>query len=70
MPTVPTLGEEFSKLIHHLGEAQSAAAMIGHLHSAQDSTEEKVLGNAWITVSELIKQMSHRVTTLATRGLQ
>ena len=63
--SIPTVSEEFAKLIEHLRLAQEEAAMIGHLTTAQGSLQDKVLGNAWITVSELLKKMQHQVTNMA-----
>lgn len=65
--SVPTQGEEFSKLIHHLGEAQSSAAILMHLAQAND---DKMLGMGWFAVSELFKQLKIRVTDLAMRKSQ
>lgn len=62
---VPTPAEEFAQLIEHLRKAQEHAAMIGHLTSAQGSKEDKVLGYAWITVSELLKTMQLKSIELA-----
>jgi sulfur carrier protein ThiS len=67
---VPTRGETYAKLLEHLRLAQEDAAMMGHLLSAEGSKEDRVLGNAWLTVSELIRKMGLEVTQLATRGLQ
>lgn len=70
MMPIPTRGETYSRLLEHLRKAQEESAMMGHLLSAEGAKEDKVLGNAWITISELLKQMQHNVTQLATRGLQ
>lgn len=70
MPTVPTRNEEFVKLIEHLRKAQEACIMLCHLVKAEGSKEDIVLGNAWLTVSEQLKQMQGVITKMATRGLQ
>lgn len=68
--SIPTVAEEFAQLIEHLRKAQEHCAMIGHLTSAQGSKEDKVLGNAWVTVSELLKVMQLKTTNLAQGRLQ
>jgi len=68
--SIPTVQEEFAKLIEHLRKSQESCAMIGHLTSAQGSKEDKVLGNAWITVSELLKMVQIKTTSLAQGKLQ
>lgn len=68
--SVPTVSEEFAKLIEHLRIAQENCATIGHLMGLQGSKEDKVLGNAWITVSELLKRTQYTVTQLAQGRLQ
>lgn len=70
MPSVPTKGEVMAKLIEDLAHAQEHAATYGHLISAEGSKEDIVLGNAWITVSELIKGTRLKCIQLATKGLQ
>jgi hypothetical protein len=68
--SIPTVQEEFAQLIEHLRKAQEHCSMIGHLTSAQGSKEDRVLGNAWITVSELLKVMQIKTTSLAQGKLQ
>lgn len=68
---VPTRGETYARLLEYLRKAQEEAAMMGHLVTHEsNSKEDKVLGNAWITVSELLKKTQYQVTQMATRGLQ
>lgn len=68
--SIPTRGETFSKLLHHLGEAQSCAATLSHLHNLQDNGPDKVLAAGWFNVSEGLRQMQIKVTEFAKRGLQ
>lgn len=65
--TVPTQGETFSKLIHHLREAQDASAMLAHLAQANNS---RLTGQGWLAVEEMLKLTVRNVTKLATRGMQ
>jgi hypothetical protein len=62
--SLPTTGEEFTKLIEHLRKAQEAAAMLSHLEA--DNSE--ILSHGWLKVSEMLKTTVIRVTELATRG--
>jgi hypothetical protein len=63
--SIPTVQEEFAQLIEHLRKAQEHCATIGHLTGLQGSKEDRVLGNAWVTVSEMLKLMQIKTTTLA-----
>ena len=65
--SLPTKGEEFSKLIEHLRKAQEACAMLAHLHADDDS----LMSRGWLGVEELLKRSQIQVTKLATsrRGL-
>ena len=65
--SVPTKGEAFALLIDHLRYAQEQAAILGHLaHSDQDSR----LGDAWLTVSDLMKTVQIQVIEMAKKGMQ
>lgn len=66
MPNVPTSGETFAKMIHHVREAQSCAAILAHLANAND---ERTLAKQWLVVQELLKKMIHQLTSIATRRL-
>jgi hypothetical protein len=61
--SVPTTGETYSKLMHHLRMAQEDAAMMAHLTNAQDDRE---LAKQWLVVSENFRKMQHSLTLLAT----
>lgn len=63
--TVPTQGEEFAKLLHHLRSAQDTSATLAHLTRAQGSKKDHALADGWIAVSELLKRMIYQVTTIA-----
>lgn len=67
---VATKGEAFSKLIHHLREAQDMAAVISHLHQTEDNAMDKLLAKGWLGVSEMIKMLVHNVTQMAMGKLQ
>lgn len=67
MPSIPTPGEEFAKLIEFLRKAQESASMIAHLESAND---KRNLAIGWLAVSEQLKLTQHAVTRLAQGKLQ
>ena len=66
--SVPSRGEVFSKLLHHLGEAESAAATMSHLHNTEDSAKDKRLARAWLAVSELFRRAKIQAIELAKGG--
>lgn len=61
---IPTVAEEYSKLMEHLAKAQETAAMIAHLHANNDP-RDRVIRTGWITISEALKLIRHNVTKLA-----
>lgn len=68
--SVPTHGEQYSKLMEHLRLAQEDAAMLAHLYRAHGTPKDRILADGWLTVSEGMKLMQHRVTQLAMGKLQ
>ena len=60
--TVPTIGEEYSKLMEHLRYCQEAAAMIAHLNQANDNKRAAI---QWLEVSENFKRTQYILTRLA-----
>jgi hypothetical protein len=64
--TIPTEGETYSKLMEHLRQAQECAAMMAHLHNANDHREA---AKSWLVVSENFRKMQRTLTELATRKL-
>lgn len=68
--SVPTQGEEFSKLLHHLRSAQDTCAMLAHLTRAQGSRKDNALADGWISVGELLKRVIFQVTKIAQGKLQ
>jgi len=63
--TVPTQGEEFTKLLDNLRKAQDNSAMLAHLTRAQGGRKDKAIADGWISVSELLKRIIFQVTKLA-----
>lgn len=63
--SVPTRGETYVKLMHHMREAQDCSAMLAHLHNTESNDHDKVLARGWLAVEELLKGMIHKLTQLA-----
>ena len=69
--SVPSQGEAFSLLLHHLAESQNQAAMLAHLTRAMSSSpKDRALADGWISVSELLKRLQYQVTAIAKGKLQ
>lgn len=68
--SIPTHGETYAKLIEHLRLAQEDAAMLAHLRAAEGDDKGKILAHGWLTVSEALKLMQHKVGLLAQARLQ
>lgn len=62
--TIPTIAEEYAKLMEHLRKAQEAASMISHLHGDTDD-KSRLLAKGWLIISEGLRMMIHKVTLLA-----
>lgn len=67
---VPTTGETYSKLLHHLRECQELCAVMGHLLNTEDSHMDGLLAKGWLGMSELMGEITKKVTALAMRKLQ
>lgn len=64
--TVPTQGEEFTKLLHHLDEVMNSAAKLSHLARAQANTgKDRALADGWIAVVEMFKRIRYQVVKIA-----
>jgi len=64
--SVPTRGETFSELLHHIRMAEEKAAMMAHLVRAEGSgIKDNAIANGWLKISELFRQMATKVTSLA-----
>lgn len=67
---IPTHGESYAKLIEHLRLAQEDAAMLAHLRRAEGDAKGRIIADGWLTVSEALKLMQHKVTSFAQGRLQ
>ena len=66
---VPTRGEAYLKLLHHLREAEDQAYIMSHLHNTEGNDADKALSQLWMMVGERLKVMANQVTSLATGRL-
>lgn len=71
-PTIPTVAgavsrsETYSKLIHHLRECQSLAAVMSHLERTEFETDHsKAMANGWLATSELFRRLEFKIIDLA-----
>lgn len=67
---IPTRGDTYAKLIHHLREAQDSAAMLAHLHNTESNPKDVIIAKGWFNVEELIKKMIHNLAVLAKWQMQ
>ena len=65
--SVPTAGETFAKLIHHIREAQDCAAIMSHLEGLNNQPTRSRL---WLAVEDGFKRTAKAVTLLAQGKLQ
>lgn len=59
--SLPTVSEEYAKLMEHLRKAQEASSMIAHL--VRD--DNRLLAQGWLGIGEMFKMVQHKVTQMA-----
>lgn len=62
--SIPTVAEEYAKLMEHIRKAQECSAMIAHLLN-DTSGSGKVLARGWLHVEDNFKKIGFVVTKLA-----
>lgn len=67
---VPTRGEAYAKLMHHLREAADQAAVLSHLHNTEDSHMDKLVARGWLGIHELLMRMIAQITKMAAAKFQ
>jgi hypothetical protein len=67
---IPTRGETYAKLNHHLIECQELAAIMSHLHNTEGNAKDLLLARSWLAVSTNFKQIQKTLTKLAMGNLQ
>lgn len=68
--SIPTSGEELTKLIEHLRQAQESAYMMAHLTRAQGGRKDNAIADGWFSVGELLKRVNHQIIELGKGKLQ
>lgn len=68
--TVPTSGEEFYKLLHHMDEARNCASMLMHLYKEQGSPKDLALSQGWFMIAENFKLQRAYIVEMAKGKLQ
>jgi len=68
--SIPTVGEEYTKLLEYLRKAQESSAMLAHLRSAEGDSKGMMIGRGWLAISEALKAMQYKITQLAQGRLQ
>lgn len=66
---VPTRGEAYLKLLHHIREAEDQAYIMSHLHNTEGNEADKALSRMWMMVGERLKVMAEQITNLASGRL-
>jgi hypothetical protein len=67
---IPTRGDAFAKLIHHLNEAADQAAVLSHLHNTEDSPMDRLTAKGWLGIHELLLRTRSQITKLAANKFQ
>ncbi len=67
---IPTRGEAYSRLMHHLRECQEQAAILAHLHNTESNDMDKLLAKGWLGITEMMKMIQDKVTKMAMRRMQ
>lgn len=67
--SLPTRGEEYTKVIEHLIKAQESCNMLAHLENAQGNTGT-LIAKGWLGIAELLRKMQHQVIQIAKGKLQ
>lgn len=67
---VPTRGEAYSKMLHHLREAEDQMYVISHLHNTEDNPVDKGMAKLWQMAGERVALMIKQLTILAQGNLQ
>lgn len=69
--SVPTSGEEYSRLTEYLRLAQESAYTLSHLtRSMSSSSKDKAIADGWFAVGELLKRVNHQIISIAQGKLQ
>ena len=67
---VPTRGDAYTKLMHHLKEAEDQAYVLSHLHNTEDAELDKLMAKGWLGVGQLLDSIHTRIVALAANKFQ
>lgn len=59
--SVPSRSEVFAKLVDLVDQLISTTATMAHLHRTEDGEKDKKLAVGWLMMSEMFKQVRHKV---------
>lgn len=62
--SVPSRGEVFSAATDNIDQLISHCATMAHLHNTEGSDKDKKLAVGWLMMSEMFKQVRHKVVLL------
>lgn len=68
--SIPTIAEEYMKLMENLRYAEEHAAMIAHLRNAEGDAKGRNLARGWLAIADGFKVTRMVVTKLAQGRLQ
>lgn len=68
--SIPTISEEYLKLMENLRYAEEHSAMIAHLRNAEGDAKGRNIARGWLAIAEALKMMRGKVTVLAQGRLQ
>lgn len=60
----PSRSEVFAKLVDLVDQIISQTAIMAHLHRTEDGEKDKKLAVGWLMMSEMFKQVRHKVVLL------
>lgn len=62
--SVPSRSEVFVKLCDLIDQVISQTAIMAHLHRTEDGANDQKLAIGWLMMSEMFKQVRHKVVLL------
>lgn len=68
--SIPTIAEEYMKLMENLRHSEENCAMIAHLRNAEGGAKGRNIARGWLAIAEAVKTMRNKVTVLAQGKLQ
>jgi hypothetical protein len=58
---LPTPGLIYKRISENLRVVQEDCAMMAHFYNTEDSFKDKQQAKGWLTMSELFKQLAHKM---------